>query len=185
MNKIISAIAGMLLLASSFATAEVPAKAMPCASCHGQNGVSSNPQWPNLAGQKPDYLAVQLRAFRDGQRENAAMMPFVRGLSDKDIVSLADYFSALPGSKAANGDTSLVAKGENLSAYCKSCHGMKGKPAASVWPNLAGQHSAYLHNQLAAFKAGERSSAHMQTVVAPFGDKEFAALAAYYSQLAP
>ncbi len=185
MNKIIAAIASMLLLASSFGVAEVPAKAQSCASCHGQNGVSSNPQWPNLAGQKLDYLVVQLKAYRDGRRNNAAMEPFAQGLSDDDITSIASYFSQLPGSKTDNGDASLVARGENLSAYCKSCHGMEGKPAASVWPNLAGQHSAYLQNQLAAFKAGERSSAHMQTVVAPFGDKEFAALAAYYSQLAP
>jgi cytochrome c553 len=177
--------AAFLFVASTLAFAEVPAKARACAACHGAEGVSNNSLWPNLAGQKPGYLAVQLAAFRDGRRQNAQMMPFAKGLSDADIQTIAIYYSQLPTKAAANGDAALVAAGENLSAYCKSCHGMKGKPAASVWPNLAGQQSAYLAKQLAAFKSGERASPHMQTVVARFGEKEFAALAAYYSQLAP
>lgn len=177
--------AAALLVASTFVLAEVPAKAGACASCHGAQGVSNNPLWPDLAGQKSGYLAIQLAAFRDGVRQNAVMDAFVKGLSDADIQSIATYYSQLPAKAAANGDAALVAKGENLSAYCKSCHGMKGKPAAPVWPNLAGQQSAYLVQQLTAFKNGERASPHMQTVVAPFGEREFAALAAYYSQLAP
>jgi cytochrome c553 len=177
--------AAFLFAASTLAFAEIPAKARVCASCHGAEGVSNNPIWPDLAGQKPDYLVVQLEAFRDGRRQNAQMIPFVNGLSDADIQTIATYYSQLPAKAAANGDAALVAVGENLSAYCKSCHGMQGKPAASVWPNLAGQQSAYLAKQLTAFKSGERASPHMQTVVARFGEKEFAALAAYYSQLAP
>ena len=177
--------AAALLITSTVVFAEIPAKARACASCHGAEGVSSNPLWPDLAGQKPGYLAVQLAAFRDGRRENSAMIPFVKGLSDDDIQSIATYYSQLPAKAAANGDAALVAVGENLSAYCKSCHGMSGKPAAPVWPNLAGQQSPYLAQQLAAFKSGERTSPHMQTVLARFGEKEFAALAAYYSQLAP
>lgn len=175
----------VLLVAATFVFAEVPAKARICASCHGAEGVSNNPIWPDLAGQKPGYLAVQLADFRDGRRQNPQMMPFVKGLSDADIQTIATYYSQLPAKAAANGDAALVAAGENLSAYCKSCHGMSGKPAAPVWPNLAGQQSAYLAKQLTAFKSGERASPHMQTVVARFGEKEFAALAAYYSQLAP
>jgi len=156
-----------------------------CAACHGTEGISNNPLWPDLAGQKPGYLAVQLAAFRDGLRQNVQMAPFVKDLSDADIQSIATYYSQLPAKAAANGDAAQVSVGENLSAYCKACHGMKGKPAASVWPNLAGQQSAYLAKQLAAFKSGERTSPQMQTVVAGFGETEFAALAAYYSQLAP
>jgi len=174
-----------LLLGSGLASAELPAKARACASCHGQAGVSSNPLWPNLAGQKAGYLATQLAAFRDGSRVSPAMIPFVKGLSDVDIDTLAHYFATLPAGKAANGDSALVAKGENLSGYCKACHGMKGKPVAPVWPDLAGQQGAYLEAQLVAFKNGARENAHMQTVITRFGKQEFAALAAYYSQLDP
>ncbi|RME17068.1 MAG: cytochrome c4, partial [Bdellovibrio sp.] len=27
-----------------------------CAACHGANGISSNPLWPNLKGQKEQYI---------------------------------------------------------------------------------------------------------------------------------
>jgi cytochrome c553 len=62
---------------------------------------------------------------------------------------------------------------------------MQGVPAANVWPVIAGQQSVYLQKQLAAYNNGSRASAQMSTVVAPFGDDEFKALAAYYSQLKP
>ena len=50
---------------------------------------------------------------------------------------------------------------------------------------LAGQQAAYIEKQLAAYKSGARVNAHMATVVKPFGEAEFKALAAYYSQLKP
>ena len=70
-----------------------PAKAQTCVACHGPAGVSSNPQWPNLAGQHAGYLAIQLKAFRDGSRDNPAMVPFVADLTDADIAALAKFYS--------------------------------------------------------------------------------------------
>jgi cytochrome c553 len=58
-------------------------------------------------------------------------------------------------------------------------------PAAREWPILSGQHAQYLQAQLRAYKGGERINSHMQAAIARFGETEFAALAAYYSQLAP
>jgi cytochrome c553 len=180
----------LVAIALMFTTAMVhaetaPGRAQTCVACHGKDGVSVNPLWPNLAGQKAGYLAAQLTAFRDGVRENPAMAPFVKGLSDAEIQALASYYAAKPISVSANGDASQVAAGEHLSAYCKACHGMKGIPVAQVWPNLAGQHAAYLQAQLKAYKSGSRQHPHMQTVLIPLDDAQFAALAAYYSQLKP
>ena len=175
----------LLLISPLGQAGEPPAKAQTCVACHGKTGVSNNPEWPNLAGQQAGYLAVQLRAFRDGQRANPAMAPFVNGLTDAEIDALAAFYAAQKPNKAANGDTALVATGENLSAYCKSCHGMQGKPVAPTWPNLSGQHAAYLQKQLVAFKSGARENTHMQVVVKAMADPQFAALAAYYSQLTP
>lgn len=70
-------------------------KAAMCAACHGEKGVSINPLWPNLAGQKKEYLKLQLTAFRDGHRVNELMSPVSKTLSDADIASLAEYFSSL------------------------------------------------------------------------------------------
>ena len=71
------------------------AKAASCAACHGSVGISANPEWPNLAGQKDKYLANQIKAFRDGERKNALMSPMVSGLSDEDIANIAAYYSSL------------------------------------------------------------------------------------------
>lgn len=171
--------------ASTTVSAEAPAAAQACAACHGQSGVSSNPEWPNLAGQHEAYLALQITAFRDGTRNNPAMAPFVANLSDADILDLAAYYAAQTPATAGGGDTALVASGESLSGYCKACHGMAGVPVANEWPILAGQHAAYLQKQLAAYKSGDRVSSLMQAAIAHLGEAQFAALAAYYSQLAP
>ncbi|MGA9574312.1 MAG: cytochrome c [Lysobacterales bacterium] len=69
-------------------------KSAMCASCHGVNGISMSPLWPNLAGQKEQYLIKQIKAFRDGTRKDPMMAPMVAALSDADIENLAAYFAA-------------------------------------------------------------------------------------------
>jgi cytochrome c553 len=71
------------------------AKAATCAGCHGAEGVSANPLWPNLAGQKDKYLIKQIKAFRDGTRTDPMMSPMAKPLTDEDIDNLAAYFSGL------------------------------------------------------------------------------------------
>lgn len=66
-----------------------------CVACHGQDGISVAPIYPNLAGQKEQYLITQLQAFRDGTRVNPIMNPMAKGLSDTDIANLALYLSSL------------------------------------------------------------------------------------------
>ncbi|MBU1621241.1 MAG: cytochrome c [Gammaproteobacteria bacterium] len=74
-------------------------KAAVCAACHGAEGVSVIPDYPNLAGQKVKYLESSIKAYRDGQRKHAVMSPMAAGLSDADILDLAAYFAALPAKK--------------------------------------------------------------------------------------
>jgi cytochrome c553 len=71
------------------------AKFAVCAACHGAQGISNNPMWPNLAGQKDGYLVKQLTAFRDGTRKDPIMSPQASALSDADIANLAAYISGL------------------------------------------------------------------------------------------
>lgn len=66
-----------------------------CAACHGANGISVAPIYPNLAGQKDAYLVTQMKAFRDGSRANAIMAPMAKGLSDTDIANISAYLAAL------------------------------------------------------------------------------------------
>lgn len=71
------------------------AKSITCAACHGGEGISPTGIWPNLAGQKEEYLLAQIKAFKDGTRVNAQMAPMVANLSDDDIAKLAAYYSSL------------------------------------------------------------------------------------------
>lgn len=71
------------------------AKAALCTACHGPKGISSNPLWPNLAGQQQTYLANQIKAFRDGQRTDVSMQPFVANLTDQDVADLAAHYASL------------------------------------------------------------------------------------------
>ncbi|EED36714.1 cytochrome c, class I [Luminiphilus syltensis NOR5-1B] len=167
------------------ALAEAPAAVATCVGCHGQDGISVNPEWPNLGGQYADYLALQLKAYRDGTRKNVLMQGIAGGLTDDDIAALAEYYAAQPVHIAANGEASLVSEGQNRAGYCKACHGMKGYPVASEWPVLAGQNAAYFAAQLAAFKSMERIHPAMQAVAKDLKPSHMDALAAYYSQLTP
>jgi cytochrome c553 len=66
-----------------------------CAACHGHNGIGIIPLYPNLAGQKREYLVAQLQAFRDGSRKNPIMSPMAVHLSDADIENVAAYLASL------------------------------------------------------------------------------------------
>jgi cytochrome c553 len=71
------------------------AKSTGCAACHGADGRGTSPLFPNLHGQKAEYLAQQLLAFRDGKRPGQTMAPMAMPLSDQDIADLAAYYSSL------------------------------------------------------------------------------------------
>jgi len=67
--------------------------AASCAICHGTNGVNAGGM-PNLAGQPQDYLARQLRDFRDGKRPATIMHQISKGLTEEQITAVSAYWSA-------------------------------------------------------------------------------------------
>jgi cytochrome c553 len=67
-----------------------------CAGCHGPTGISTNPLWPNLAGQQDQYTAKQLRAYRDGTRSDPTMSGISQPLTDAQIDALAAYYAKQP-----------------------------------------------------------------------------------------
>jgi cytochrome c553 len=74
-----------------------PDKAAVCVACHGQTGVGTMNEYPNLAGQHADYLAQALNDYRLGKRKNPIMQPFAQQLSRDDIRALAEYYAAQKG----------------------------------------------------------------------------------------
>ncbi len=71
------------------------AKAAVCAGCHGAEGIATNPQYPNLAGQNAPYLVSAMKAYKDGGRNHPVMKAMVSGLSDEDMENIAAYYESL------------------------------------------------------------------------------------------
>ena len=132
------------------------AKAVVCQACHGQNGNSVNPEWPSLAGLGADYIAEQLKNFKDGKRTNPIMMPNAMALSADDMADLGAYF----GSQVNTGleaDPSYWKAGEKLYRggdssrgipACMACHGPTGAAMSRRIPRAARPHSVYVIEQL-------------------------------------
>lgn len=88
----------LFILSSNAFAADIKAgkeKAQSCAACHGPEGVSAVPIYPNLAGQKQAYLEKQMKDFRDGKRPDPIMGPMAKPLSDEDIANISAYYASL------------------------------------------------------------------------------------------
>lgn len=80
-----------------------------CAGCHGQEGISSNPMWPSLAGQDSQYLANELRAYKAGSRNDATMKALAATLDDRAIDNIASYYASLQPAKPTLADAMQAA----------------------------------------------------------------------------
>jgi len=76
-----------------------------------------------------------------------------------------------------------AAAGEKRAAACASCHGAKGISPNDTWPNLAGQHAAYLARILGAYKSGDQKDVVMTPMAQALSDADVRNLAAYYGSL--
>ena len=70
-------------------------KSRACAACHGQTGMSTLPDAPNLAGQPEIYLSEQLKAYRSGKRVHEVMSLMAKSLSDDDIADLSSWYASI------------------------------------------------------------------------------------------
>ena len=194
----LSLVAALGSSANAFAAGSVEAgqaKSATCMACHGMDGNSLSPEWPNLASQHPVYIERQLKAFKAGERQNDLMSPMAMILSDEDAADLAAFFS----SQAVRGgetDPAKLALGQRVYRAgnvakgvmpCAGCHGPAGlgNPLAG-YPLIQGQHSVYVANQLRAYKAGTRKTdpnQMMRSMAALLSDEEIDAVASYVQGL--
>ncbi len=92
--KKLSYLLAISFIASGVAHAQMPAKVQACIGCHGQDGNSTSPIFPKLAGQHAQYLENALKAYRDGFRRNDMMSRFAKGLTDEEIKQIAQYYAS-------------------------------------------------------------------------------------------
>lgn len=178
-------------------------KATVCGACHGPQGISIAPNFPNLAGQSATYLYVQLKQFKQGQRNDPIMSGQAATLSDADMRDLASYYASLAPKPAGPADESsagarLYLAGDPARGIppCQGCHGVDamgprpepdGKPSPpwATFPHLRGQSSLYVGKALGDFRSGARAESSnariMQGVAQTLGDDDVQALGAYLS----
>ena len=169
-----------------------------CQGCHGPDGNSLGPDWPNLAAQHSSYLEKQIKDFKQGKRVDPTMSNMVLDLSDEDIADIAAYFSSqkLNPSANSNADASALSTGRKIykggNTYnqvpaCAGCHGPNGVGNSPAnFPRIAGQQKSYLIKALKDFQSGNRTNDPnnmMQDIAAKLTAKEIEAVATYVSTL--
>jgi cytochrome c553 len=166
-------------------------KAVVCRACHGASGNSTNPEWPSLAGLGADYIAEQLKNFKDGKRNNPVMMPNAMSLSADDMADLGAYFDSLPNT-GLEADPSYWQAGEKLYRggdaaraipACMACHGPTGRGnEPAKFPALRGQQSVYVTKQLNDYASGARTTGPngiMETIAKRLSPDDIRHLASY------
>jgi cytochrome c553 len=142
-------------------------KAVVCQACHGAAGNSVNPEWPSLAGLGADYIADQLKNFKEAKRANPVMMPNAANLSADDMADLAAYFDSQTNT-GLEADPSYWQAGEKLYRggdkargipACMACHGPTGRGIEPAkFPALRGQQAVYVVKQLSDYASGARAT---------------------------
>jgi cytochrome c553 len=164
-------------------------KSEVCQGCHGPDGNSFSPDWPNLARQNTHFLAKQIHDFQSGARQDPTMSSMVLGLGEQDIRDIAAYFSAQtvtadPASQSGAGKK-LYVGGNSYSHVpaCAGCHGPNGVGnGPGGIPRLAGQKPGYVAKALRDFKTGTRSNDRnqiMRDIAAKMSEKEIDAMALF------
>lgn len=167
-----------------------------CTPCHGQDGNSSNMDWPIIAGQHTGYFVKQLKDMKEGTaRISPIMNTMLASLSEQDMDDLAEYYAKMPVPK--NGKPQIVnLRGEQLYkggdsnkkiTACIACHGPRGTGNGQAgFPVISGQHARYTILQLIAFQRGQRTNDlnHiMQNICANMNQEDMESVANYIEQL--
>ncbi|MDO5679740.1 MAG: c-type cytochrome [Pelistega sp.] len=142
-----------------------------CVACHQADGsgmaVPGAEAWPRIAGLDRDYMYSQLQAIKQGTRVSVSMAPFVAMLNDEQMLDVVTYYASLPAPSVPvpDADPELLKHGEKLATKgdwdryiiaCAICHGVGNRGNGTIFPMLAGQHAAYIAQQINAWKKGTR-----------------------------
>ena len=175
------------------------AKLEYCKTCHGLSG-QGYIGWfamPRLAGQQPEYVEAQLRAFIERRRTNPIMTNVAHALSPSMVTALANHFRHLdppPFGGAPRGSTALGKKifedglPESNVPACSACHGPDGHGQNEI-PRLAGQLYPYMVGQLTGWSKvrGQGTAVDTSAIMAPTAHNltrsQIEAVAAYVSNL--
>ncbi|SFH94099.1 Cytochrome c553 [Bradyrhizobium sp. Gha] len=175
------------------------AKVEYCKTCHGLSaqGYRGWFPMPRLAGQQPQYLENQLRAFIERRRTNPVMANVAHVLSPAMVASLATHMKNLDPKPIGGAPKGSIGLGKRIYEEglpesnvpaCAACHGSDGKGQNEI-PRLAGQLYEYTVGQLTGWAKvrGQGSAVDTSAIMAPTAHNltrsQVEAVAAYVSYL--
>ena len=185
-----------LLKAADPARGKAIAKEINCAKCHGEAGISEDPDEANIAGQMASYAFKQLMDYKSEHRENRRMRRRIKDLEAPQMADLAAYFASLPRPPSENAEKAtaetlrLVFKGDpkRMIKPCASCHGRDGLGGKHDSATLVGLRRNYFVATMIAFQEEERVNdiySRMRVIAAALTEEEIEALADYYAAKDP
>jgi cytochrome c553 len=155
-------------------------------TCHGCHGVPEyknaypNYSVPNLGGQHPNYIVSALAGYAAGDRPHQTMHAQAATLSEQDRADIAAY---LQGEAPVQPNKEVVGTIPAAAQTCVACHGTDGAATTTPdYPILAGQYADYLEQALHDYKSGKRKNPIMAGIIAGVDEKDFPALAKFFSQ---
>lgn len=169
-----------------------------CKSCHGENGASMVPIFPDLGGQKVDYLYHQLLRFKSGVLVDSPMTALIAPYGDAELRNFALYYAAMPApdKSVPIADQKLFDRGHELYTTgdsgsgippCQGCHGIDARGVQDerylAYPMLRHQNADYIANRLKDYRSGKLAATSndfiMQSVAHRLDDEAIAAIAAW------
>ena len=185
---------------ANFSQRDLQAKIVYCKTCHGLSGQGYRGYlpMPRLAGQQPEYLENQLRAFIERRRTNPVMFNVAHVLSPSMLTALAAHFRDLNPAPLHGAPKDLVATGKEIYENglpdsnvpaCSACHGSEAKGQGEI-PRLAGQFFPYTVKALTNWSrergqgpGKDETVAIMAPTAHNLTQTQIAAVAAYVSYL--
>lgn len=156
--------------------------AYTCHGCHGiPNYKNAYPSYsvPRLGGQHAKYLEVAIAAYASGDRPHQTMHAQAVTMSAQDRADIAAYLQR----EVVQPGTEVVGTPPPATTTCVACHGVDGaKTLTEEHPVLAGQYADYLVQALRDYKSGKRKNPIMAGIISGVDEKDFAAIAQFFSQ---
>ena len=150
---------GLALPAPRAVAQSVDERFTVCVACHGADGQSRIPETPSLGAQPAFFVVAQLFLFREGRRDNPAMIAAAKGLTNSDLTAFAERIGKLPPPSPPEDapDPGRFARGRALTLRhpCGVCHNPDFSGREQM-PRLANQREDYLLKAMREYKSGAR-----------------------------
>jgi cytochrome c553 len=164
-----------------------------CAQCHGMDGISTGEGVPHIAGQRPAYLHLEMRVYKNGGRGDNPMSRAVKFLSDDALLKVSAYYASLEpaqpraerAGKAAPAKPDPVSAGKAAASGCGGCHGETGISSMPGMPSLVGLDPKYFVASMNAYKKGQRKNEVMQPLASALSETDLNNMALFYALQKP